>query len=107
MNQNKIYVEGFDDIQKLLLICVLKQYLKNKKINTVIFGDKLSKKILQQRIIKKFLKKNNVVNFGNFKNKFKTIFFLLFSIDKIIKVWFHNCATGHTQHTLSTPQVSK
>jgi hypothetical protein len=41
MNEKKIYVEGFDDIQTLLLICVLEKYAKTKQIKTIIFNNKL------------------------------------------------------------------
>ena len=78
MNEKKIYVEGFDDIQTLLLISVLEKYAKTKKIKTIIFNNKLSKNVLQQKIIKKFFKQNNIIYFDNLKNRFKILFFIFF-----------------------------
>jgi hypothetical protein len=88
MNEKKIYVEGFDDIQTLLLISVLEKYAKTKKIKTIIFNNKLSKNVLQQKIIKKFFKQNNIIYFDNLKNRFKILFFIFFSTIKVIYFFF-------------------
>ena len=91
MRDNKLYISGFDDAQLVVIINFLNEFCLKNKIKSIIFDQKISKKISSLKEYNKLNEKFSIYNFEKVKKnaKLNLICFLIFNFFKILKFSFN------------------